>query len=64
LAKDGTVAEQSRAIIQCFAGCCKLLEQWRDETELMFPNRLDLLQLIPKPETIDVTRLLGGVKSA
>ncbi len=27
----------------------------------MFPNRLDLLQLIPKPETIDVTRLLGGV---
>jgi hypothetical protein len=61
LTKDGTAAEQSRAIIQCFAGCCKLLEQWRDETELMFPNRLDLLQLIPKPETIDVTQLLGGV---
>ena len=61
LAKDGTAAEQSRAIIQCFAGCCKLLEQWRDETELMFPNRLDLLQLIPKPETIDVTWHPGGV---
>ena len=61
VANNGTAAEQAHTIMQCFAGCRKLLEKWRDETKLMFPNRLDLLQMIPKPEIIDVMWLLGGV---
>ncbi len=43
-AKDGTTAEQARAIIQCFAECRKLLEQLKVICCRLFQNQRPLMR--------------------
>ena len=47
IAKDSTAENQSRAIIASFTESAKLLADWIKVTAEMFPNRDDLIDLIP-----------------
>ena len=57
---DGTAEEQSRAIIGSFHESGKLLKAWRDMTAKMYPDEPELADLIPQPEELSPTKLLGG----
>ncbi len=60
IAQDGTAEEQSRAIIGSFHESGKLLMAWRDMASKMYPDEPELVNLIPKPEEMSPTKLLGG----
>jgi len=47
IAEDSTAENQSRAIIASFTESAKLLADWIKVTAEMFPNRDDLIDLIP-----------------
>ena len=64
ISEDGTADSQSRAIIQSFAESAQLLEDWRDVIAEMYPGRQDLLDEIPLPEELCVSKLLGGTMSS
>ena len=63
IAKDSTAENQSRAIIASFSESAKLLHDWIKVTEEMFPDREDLIDLIPKPSSMCVSKLLNGMVS-
>jgi len=54
---------QSRAIIASFTESAKLLADWIKVTAEMFPNREVLIDLIPKPSSMCVSKLLNGMVS-
>jgi len=63
IAEDSTAENQSRAIIASFTESAKLLADWIKVTAEMFPNRDDLIDLIPKPSSMCVSKLLNGMVS-
>ena len=63
IAEDSTAENQSRAIISSFTKSSQLLANWIKTTAEMFPDRDDLLDLIPKPSSICVSKLLKGMVS-
>ncbi len=63
IAEDSTTEEQSRAIIASFGKAGHLLHDWKEATFEMFPNRPDLLDMIPDPDDISPTKLLGGTEN-
>ena len=63
IAEDSTAQEQSRAIIASFGESGQLLHEWKDVTSEMFPNRHDLIDMIPNPSDMAPTKLLGGMVS-
>lgn len=63
IAKDSTAENQSRAIIASFSESAKLLADWIKVTAEMFPDRDDLIDFIPKPSSMCVSKLLNGMVS-
>ena len=63
IAEDGSTEKCARAIISAFDDSAQLLFKWREEIVHMFPDRLDLLSSVPKPSSLDVSRMLGGMLS-
>jgi hypothetical protein len=63
IAEDSTAEEQSRAIIAFFGEAGQLLQEWKDVTLEMFPQRQDLIDMIPDPSDMSPTKLLGGMVS-
>ena len=63
IAEDSTAENQSRAIISSFTESSQLLADWIKTTAEMFPDRDDLLDLIPKPSSMCVSKLLNGMVS-
>jgi hypothetical protein len=63
IAEDSTAENQSRAIISSFHKSSQLLADWINTTEEMFPGCNDLISLIPKPSSMCVSKLLGGMVS-
>ena len=59
IAKDSTADEQAKAIIGQFRESARLLQQWRETTSEMFPDKPWLLDLIPLPEGMCVGRMNG-----
>lgn len=59
ISKNGTAVEQSRAVLSALRDCEVLLRDWRTKTTEMYPNRPELIELIPDPALIDVTRFVG-----
>ena len=58
IAEDSTAEEQSRAIIASFGEAGQLLQEWKDVTLEMFPQRQDLIDMIPDPSDMSPTKLL------
>jgi hypothetical protein len=63
IAEDSTAENQSRAIISSFTESAQLLADWIKTTEEMYPDRDDLVNLIPKPSSMCVAKLLNGMIS-
>ena len=63
IAEDSTAQEQSRSIIASFGEAGQLLREWKDVTLEMFPQRQDLIDMIPDPSDMSPTKLLGGMVS-
>ena len=63
IAEDSMAENQSHAIIASFTESAKLLANWIKVTAEMFPNREDLIDLIPKPSSMCVSKLLNGMVS-
>lgn len=63
IAEDSTAENQSRAIISSFTESAQLLADWIKTTEEMYPDRDDLVNLIPKPSSMCVSKLLNGMIS-
>ena len=61
IAEDSTADNQSRAIISSFSESAQLLADWIKTTAEMFPERDDLLDMIPKPSSMCVSKLLHGM---
>jgi hypothetical protein len=61
IAEDSTADNQSRAIISSFTESAQLLADWIKTTAEMFPDRDDLLDMIPKPSSMCVSKLLHGM---
>lgn len=60
IAEDGSAEEQSRVItMRVMKELAILLTEWRCTTLEMFPNRPELIEMIPDPSTVDITRMLG-----
>ena len=59
IAKNSTADEQARAIIGQFRESGRLLKEWRDTTAAMFPNKPHLLDQIPSPDGMCVSRMNG-----
>jgi hypothetical protein len=57
---DGTADSQCRGIISTLHDSAKLLKQWRYATLNMYPSNPDLVELIPDPASMDITRMTGG----
>ncbi len=58
IAEDSTADNQSRAIISSFTESAQLLADWMKTTAEMFPDRDNLLDMIPKPSNMCVSKLL------
>ena len=63
IAEDSTAENQSRAIISSFNELAQLLADWIKMTEEMYPGREDLVNLIPRPSSMCVSKLLNGMIS-
>ncbi len=63
IAEDSTAENQSRAIISSFTESAQLLADWIKTTEEMYPDRDDVVNLIPKPSSMCVAKLLNGMIS-
>ncbi len=63
IAQDSTAENQSRAIISSFTESSQLLADWIKTTAKMFPDQGNLLELIPKPGSMCVLKLLNGIVS-
>jgi hypothetical protein len=61
IAEDSTAENQSRAIISSFTESAQLLVDWIKTTEEMYPDRDNLVKLIPKPSSMCVSKLLNGM---
>ena len=59
ISKNGTAPEQSRAVLTALRDCKILLQEWRNTTASMFPDKPELIDLIPDPSLIDITRMAG-----
>jgi len=63
IAEDSTVEEISRSTIASFGEAGQLLREWMEVMLDMFPNCQDLLNMIPDPDDMSPTKLLGGMVS-
>ena len=63
IAKDKSSEKQSRSVISYFDEAGRLLKGWRDKTAEMYPNEPELLEQLPVPKDVTVTRLIGGMVS-
>ena len=63
IAEDSTAENQSHAIIASFTKSAKLLADWIKVTAEMFPNHDDLIDSIPKPSSMCVSKLLNRMVS-
>jgi hypothetical protein len=63
IAEDSTAENQSRAIISSLMESAQLLANWIKTTEEMYPDCDDLVNLIPKPSSMCVSKLLNGMIS-
>ncbi len=61
IAKDSTAENQSRAIISLFTESAQLLANQIKITAEMFPECDNLLDLIPMPSSMFVSKLLYGM---
>eukprot|EP00956_Cyclotella_meneghiniana_P021473 scaffold39185_cov65-Cyclotella_meneghiniana.AAC.1 len=61
IAKNGSAEEQSRAVLSALRDCKTLLEEWRTTTADMYPEKPELIQHIPDPSLIDITRMMGAM---
>ena len=60
IARDGTAEEQSMAVISSFRESGKLLEQWRETTLMMYPEKVHLYDQIPIADSMCPSKLNGG----
>ena len=63
IAEDSTAENQSLAIISSFNESAQLLADWIKTTEEMYPGHEDLVNLIPRPSSMCVSKLLNGMVS-
>ena len=63
ISPDGTTDHQSESIIGAFGEAKRNVKLWREETQRMYPNELELLDELPTEEDLDPTRMLGGTIS-
>ena len=63
IAEDNSSEGQSRSVISYFDETGRLLKGWRDKTAEMYPNEPELLEQLPAPKDVTVTRLIGGMVS-
>jgi hypothetical protein len=63
IAKEGTAEKSPRAVLQSFKESSELLNTWRIETEQLFPKRPELVESIPQPSSMNITRMLDGMIS-
>jgi hypothetical protein len=63
ISTDGTGDKQSRAIIGAFNDLGWLLQEWRDMTAAMYPDKIELLATIPRSKDMSPTLLIGGYQS-
>ena len=63
IAENSTAENQSRAIISSFTESAQLLADWIKTTKEMYPDRDDLVNFIPKPSSMCVSKLLNGMIS-
>jgi hypothetical protein len=57
---DETADLQCRGIIATFHDSAKLLKQLRDTTADMYHSKPELVELIPNPASMDITKMTGG----
>ena len=60
ISTDGTADEQSCAIIGAFNDLGRLLQEWRDMTAAMYPDKIELPATIPRSKDMSLTKLLIG----
>ena len=63
IAEDKSSEEQSRSIISYFNEAGRLLKGWRYKTADMYPNEPEMLEQLPVPKDVTVTRLIDGMVS-
>ena len=63
ISEDKSSKEQIRSIISYFDKAGRLLKGWIDKTADMYPNKPELLEQLPVPKDVTVTRLIGGMVS-
>jgi hypothetical protein len=64
IAEDSTAENQSHAIILWYTELAQLLADWIKTAKDMYPDRGDdLVNLIPKPSSMCVSKLLNGMVS-
>ena len=63
ISEDSTTENQSRDIISSFTESSQYLANWIKTTAEMFPDCYDLFDLIPKPSSRCVSKLLKGMVS-
>jgi hypothetical protein len=61
IAEGSNADNQSRAIISSFTESAQLLADWMKTTAEMFPDHDDPLDIIPKPSSMCVSKLLNGM---
>jgi len=61
--EDSTAENQSWAIISSFNELAQLLADWIKPTEEMYPGCEDLVNLIQRPSSMCVSKLLNGMIS-
>jgi hypothetical protein len=59
LPEDGRAEACTQAILDTFKEG-RMLSIWRNETQIMFPNRPDLVQQIPHTSELDIGKLYNG----
>ena len=60
LAEDESAASIAAAILKEFKHSGKLLTQWRDAQLKLYPDRPDLLEMIPKATQLSISKLGFG----
>jgi hypothetical protein len=61
ISTDGTVDEQSRAIIGAFNDSGRLLQEWCDMTAAMYPDKIELLATIPRSKDMSPNSYLVAI---
>ena len=59
-AEDKSAEKSAEAVLDTFKEGRKLLELWRQKTAVMYPNQPDLVDEIPHPSELNISKLHKG----